>query len=208
MTSISSMCSLGTLHQYQSLRGKQLKNPTLGTQGTSAFLGKNLKHHCLAKNACTMIFTQASMKLLYSDEEILSCYEEDVSYVREGCISWMKTDYETVLESHVGDVRKAHAEVREAPAGRHDICFQDYHLDNSLSNCSTVQKRLGIHNWNPRHRRGWERAIKKQTAGKWHIITLQDATEHVDHEFPTNRFHVTHFKDAQYISTRTHSSPM
>ena len=38
-----------------------------------------------------------------------------------------------------------------------------------------------------------EGAIEKQIAGKWHIITLQEAIEYVDHELLTNRFHVTHY---------------
>ena len=33
---------------------------------------------------------------------------------------------------------------------------------------------------------------KKHIAGKWHIITLQEAIEYLDHEYLTNRFYVTH----------------
>ena len=40
-------------------------------------------------------------------------------------------------------------------------------------------------------RRGEEFASEKQIAGRWHIITLQEASEYVDHELLTNRFHVT-----------------
>ena len=32
----------------------------------------------------------------------------------------------------------------------------------------------------------------KKIAGKWQIITLQEVIDYVDHEFLTNRFHVTH----------------
>ena len=55
------------------------------------------------------------------------------------------------------------------------------------------KKRLSIYNWNPGPRRGREGAIEKQIARKWHIITLQEAIEYVDHELITNRFHVTHY---------------
>ena len=34
---------------------------------------------------------------------------------------------------------------------------------------------------------------KKQTAGKWHIVTLLEEIEYFEQEFLTNRFHVTHF---------------
>ena len=62
-----------------------------------------------------------------------------------------------------------------------------------MPNRSSVQKRLSIYNWNPGLRRGKEGAIEKQIVGRWHIITLQEAIEYVDHEPLTNRFHVTHY---------------
>ena len=105
----------------------------------------------------------------------------------------MKADPNNTLERHVVDVRKALAEYREASARRHDTPAQEYYFDSSVPNRSSVQKRLSIYNWNPGPRRGKEGAIEKQIAGKWHIITLQDAIEYVDHELLTNRFHVTHY---------------
>ena len=42
-------------------------------------------------------------------------------------------------------------------------------------------------------RRGKEDAIEKQIAGKWHLITLQGASEYVEHEILHERFHGTHF---------------
>ena len=38
-----------------------------------------------------------------------------------------------------------------------------------------------------------EGAIEKHIAGKWHIITLQESIEYLEHEFLQNRFHVTHY---------------
>ena len=58
---------------------------------------------------------------------------------------------------------------------------------------SIVQKRLSIYNWNPGHRLGKEDAFEKQIAVKWHIITLQEASEYVDHDIIPGRFHVTHY---------------
>ena len=75
----------------------------------------------------------------------------------------------------------------------HLITYQEYHFDSSVPNRSSVQKRLSIYNWNPGPRRGREGAIEKQIAGKWHVITFQEAIERVDHELLTNRFHVTHY---------------
>ena len=56
-----------------------------------------------------------------------------------------------------------------------------------------MQKRLSIYNWNPGPRRGKDNAIEKQIAGKWHLITLQEACDYVEHEILHERFHVTHF---------------
>ena len=57
--------------------------------------------------------------------------------------------------------------------------------DSNVPNRSPVQKRLRFYNWNPGPRRGREGAIEKQIAGKWHVITLQEASEYVDHELLT-----------------------
>ena len=50
-----------------------------------------------------------------------------------------------------------------------------------------------LENWNPGPRRGREGAIEKQIAGKWHLTTLQEASDDVEHEILHERFHVTHF---------------
>ena len=42
-------------------------------------------------------------------------------------------------------------------------------------------------------RRGKEGAFEKQIAGKWHVITLQEAIQYVDRDILTTRFHVTHY---------------
>ena len=36
-------------------------------------------------------------------------------------------------------------------------------------------------------------SIEKQIAGKWHLITLPEASDNVEHEILHERFHVTHF---------------
>ena len=56
-----------------------------------------------------------------------------------------------------------------------------------------TQRRLSVYNWHLGPRRGTEDAIEKQIAGKWHIITLQEASQYVDNEVLHERFHVTHF---------------
>ena len=61
------------------------------------------------------------------------------------------------------------------------------------------KKRLSIYNWNPGSRRGKEDAFEKQIAGKWHVITLQEASEYVDHDIMTNRFHATHYGGCAFL---------
>ena len=50
-----------------------------------------------------------------------------------------------------------------------------------------------VYNWNPGPRRGTEDAIEKQIAGKWHLISLQEASDYVNHAILHERFYVTHF---------------
>ena len=97
------------------------------------------------------------------------------------------------LERHVVDVQKAVAEYREASVTMHDTSAQEYYFESSVPNRSSAQKRLSVYNWNPGPRRGREGVIETHIAGKWHVVTLQEAIEYVDHELLTNRFHVTHF---------------
>ena len=105
----------------------------------------------------------------------------------------MKRDPDVTAVRHMVDVRKAIEEFREASERRHDTSSQVYRFDNNVPNRSPVQKRLSIYNWNPGPRRGNEDASEKQIAGKWHVITLQEAVEYVDHDILKNRFHVTHY---------------
>ena len=86
----------------------------------------------------------------------------------------------------------AYAAFREAPARKHSPSCQGYHFNKDLPNRLTEQTRLSVYIWNPGPRRGKEGAIERHIAGKWHIITLQEAIEYLEHDFLTNRFPVTH----------------
>ena len=50
----------------------------------------------------------------YPDEEILSGDVEDVSFIRDGFATWVKADFNTILERHAVDIGKALADFREA----------------------------------------------------------------------------------------------
>ena len=90
-----------------------------GTQSTSAFWEIS-RHHCLTKKrVCNYVHPKQHspfpdrQKLVYLDEEILSGYEEDVSFKRDGFTAWVKAGFETILEWHAVDIRKAHADFRK-----------------------------------------------------------------------------------------------
>ena len=110
-----------------------------GTQGTSA-LWNHWVHHCLPKRVSNreinskqfIVPFQKRLKLPYPDEEILSGYEEDVSFIRDGFTTWVNADFNTILERHAVDVRKALAESREAYPPEHTTHqAQEYLFDSN-----------------------------------------------------------------------------
>ena len=113
------------------------------------------------------------------------------------------------------DVEKATADFRQTSERRHDTSSQTNRAGNHFSNRSIVQKLLSIYNWNPGPKRRKEDVFEKQIAGRWHVISLQEASEYVDHDILTGRFHVTHYggcailfdKDIFYPNPTSMSSP-
>ena len=91
------------------------------------------------------------------------------------------------------DIEKAAAQFREAYDGRDTTSSHKNSSSKHFAARSIVQRRLSIYNWNPGPRRRKEDAFERQISGRWHIITLQEASDNVDHELLTNRFHVTHY---------------
>ena len=98
-----------------------------------------------------------------------------------------------ILTEHVVDIHRIDADFRDAFERIQASSSQASGVNKFFSSQSPVQKRLSIYNWNPGPRRGREGAIEKQIAGKWHLITLQEASDYVEHEILHERFHVTHF---------------
>ena len=172
------------LHRYPR------KHCIMWISGASAALNSSRSPFCPPKASCHF---PKRLALPYSYDEILSGCEEDVSSVRDGFSAWVKTDPETILRRHVVDAKGFYPPFREAPARRHEPSSQEYRLYDNVPNRLTEQRRLSVHNWNPGPRRGKEGAIERHLAGKWHIITLQEAIEYLEHGFLTNRFHLTHY---------------
>ena len=98
-----------------------------------------------------------------------------------------------ILAEHVVDLHRVVADFRDAFERIQSLSSQSYGVNKFFCSQAPVQKRLSIYNWNPGPRRGKEDAIEKQIARKWHIITLQEASEYVEHDILQERFHMTHF---------------
>ena len=132
------------------------------------------------------------MELPFSNDEILSGYEDIVSSGTDQLTAWVKMNPDEVLVHHMVDVQKATADFHEASEWRPATSSHTNCANKHFETRSLVQKRLSIYNWNPGLRRGKEDAFEKQIAGRWHVLTLQEASEFVDHDILTGRFHVTH----------------
>ena len=103
----------------------------------------------------------------------------------------MTTD--EILTEHVVDMHRIEADFRDAFERNQFSSSQTYCVNRFFSSQSPVQKRLSIYNWNPRPRRGKEDAFEKQIAEKWHMVTLQEASDYVNHAVLHERCHKSHF---------------
>ena len=154
-----------------------------GTEGTSAFWEKSEAPLPFTKRIRNFIHPKQlspfpeRLELPFPDGEILTSYDEDISFIRDRFTAWVKADPDDTSERHMVDLRKAFAEFREASVRRQEASPQEYLFDSSIPNRSPVQKRLSVYNWNLGPRRGKEGAIEKRIVGKRHIITLQEAIE-------------------------------
>ena len=132
-------------------------------------------------------------ELPFSCDAILSGYEDHHLPGFDQFTMWGKMTSDEMLTEHVVDIHRIEADFRDAFERIQASSSQTSGVNKFFSSQSLVQKRLSIYNWNPGPRRGREGAIEKQIAGKWHLITLQEASDRVEHEILHERFHVTHF---------------
>ena len=124
----------------------------------------------------------ARLELPVSCDAFLSGYEDLVSSGSDQFTMWGKMSPHEVLAEHVVDIHKVVADFRDAFERIQSSPSQSYGVNKNFSSQSPVQKRLSIYNWNPGPRRGKEDATEKQIAGEWHLITLQEASDYVEHD--------------------------
>ena len=147
------------------------------------------------------------MELPFSNDEILSGYEDIVSSGTDQFTAWVKMNPDEVLVHHMVDVQKATADFHEASERRPATSSHTNRANKHFETRSLVQKRLSIDNWKTGPRRGKEDAFEKHIAGRWHVLTLQEASEYVDHDILTGRFHVTHNAACAILFNKEHLLP-
>ena len=132
------------------------------------------------------------LELPFSDDVVLSGFEDPRLPPSDQFTMWCTMTSE-VLAEHVVDIDRIAADFRDAFERTQTSAAHASGVNKFFNSQSPLRRRLCVYNWNPRPRRGTEDAIEKQIAVKWHLITLQEATEYVDHAILHERFHVTHF---------------
>ena len=85
---------------------------------------------------------------------------------------WGEMTSEEILAEQVVDIHRIAADFRER------IQTSASGVNKFFTPQSPVQRRLCVYNSNPGPRRDTEDAIEKQLAGKWHLITLQEASDY------------------------------
>ena len=129
--------------------------------------------------------------LPFSNDEIL--YEDIVSSRTDHFAAWVKVSPHKVLVQHMVDIQRATTDFREASERRPATSSQTNSVNKHFATRLILlpdSQHLRLQPWAPTRKRRCLR--KKEIAGRWHIITLQEASEYVDHDILTRRFHVTH----------------
>ena len=117
------------------------------------------------------------------------------------------------MAEHIEDIRRIAADFHDAFERTQTSSTQSYGVNKYFSSQSPAQRRLSDYNWKPGPRRGTEDAIGKQIAGGTGI-SLQEASDYVDHAILHERFYVTHFagcrgslQQGHFLLQRPASSP-
>ena len=176
-------------------------------QDKACFFGNELRHHCLLHGngpIATSFIHDNSVPFLNA----WNCHFQMMKYCAvtekfspgeigspgtDQFTAWVKMREHEILVQHMVDIQKATVEFREASERKHATSSHKNSSCQHFATRSIVQRRLSIFNWNPGPRQSKVDAFEPQIAGRWHIITLQEASDYVDHELLTNRFHVTHY---------------
>ena len=88
----------------------------------------------------------------FSNQVILSVYEELDSSGNDLFTSWVKLSDHEILVQHMVDIERATAEFREAYERKHATSSHMNSSKKRFATRSIMQRRLSIYNWNPKPR--------------------------------------------------------
>ena len=125
------------------------------------------------------------LELPFSNDEILTGYEEIVSSGTDHFTAWVMMSHHDVLVQHMVDIHKATAKFREASERKPATSSHTKSANKHFAIRSVVQKILSIYNCNRGPRRGKEDAFEKQIAGWWHESLPRDTITQVARFSPT-----------------------
>ena len=117
----------------------------------------------------------------------MCCYEEIDSSETDQFSAWVNVSDHEILVQHVVDIHKATAEFREASERKPATSSHMNRTNGPPVRLCSGDSASTTGTLDP------DGEKKKQIAGRWRVITLQEAAEYVDHDIRTGRFHVTHY---------------
>ena len=164
-----------------------------------------LRHHCLRCGHVPNVILVIRNALSYPIRARI--HEELASSGSDHFTMWGKMSPHEILAEHVVDIHKVEADFRDSFERNQSSSSQTYDVNKYFSYQSPVQKRLSNNNWNPGRRRGKEDAFEKQIAWKWLFVTLQEASDSLEHDTLHERFHVTHKSRLRYSLQQGHLLP-
>ena len=84
-----------------------------------------------------------------------------------------------ISAEHVVGIQKVEADFRDAFERNQSSCSQTYGVNKYFSTCAEEAQHPQLESW---PRRGKDDAFEKQIAEKWHVVTLQEGSDYVEHD--------------------------
>ena len=112
------------------------------------------------------------LELPFSDDEILSGFEDHRLPRSDQFTMWGTMTPEDIWAEHVVDIRRITADFRNAFERSETLATRASGVNKFFTCQSPVQRRLSVYNWNSEPQRGKEDAIEKQIATSSHCKKL------------------------------------
>ena len=109
--------------------------------------------------------TPQRLSLQRSDSELLRCFYEDTSSIRDGYSSTVIADPMLTRCRHLAGKNAHRAEYRQESERKVQTSQAEYYFDDSRPIRQREQTCVSIHSWNPRPRRGTPDSLKTALQG-------------------------------------------